>query len=161
MRPAPFCAVCQHAVPKSVSKAPTAPAGPVGWSEGDGCNYAAYHGCEEAEGLEGVKGQNSSNGKMDENNDGISSRTNKGRISLNAPDATALAADTGGGSGGGQSRVVSPDVDNGWEAWNGGGHGIPPRTSRSPARSPGLTPLRGRSRRGWWRRRRDSYPTDN
>lgn len=41
-----------------------------------------------------------------------------------------------------------------------GGDGMrTPRTSRSPAGSPGLTPLRGRSRRGWWRRRRDSYPS--
>lgn len=67
--------------------------------------------------------------------------------------------------------VGENDVDRGVDGWRissvgsegggsvGEGQRTPPCTSRSPSGSPGLTPLRGRSRRGWWRRRRESYPT--
>lgn len=37
--------------------------------------------------------------------------------------------------------------------------GHTPSRKMSSSSSGGLTPLRGRSRRGWWRKRRDEYPT--
>lgn len=148
--------------------APAAPAAPTRWGEGsDGCDDAACSGFSEVEGWDGVIYQSSSEEKRNES-DWVSSKIIKGRNSSTAPDASA-GTDTGGDSGGGgghQSYMgfLSPGVDTGWGARGGAEHsssGTPPRNRRSPASSPGLTPLRGRRRRGWWRRRRDKYPTEN
>lgn len=134
--------------------------------ESGDCNEAACCGFLEVEDLEDVIGQSccSKNKTKGDSSDGACSKTNESRNSSTAADASALATDDttsgdGGCSGGGGD--LSPSVDDGRGAWSGTGHRTPPRTSRSPAGSPGLTPLRGRSRRGWWRRRRDKYPTAN
>lgn len=154
-------------VAKSVEASPAEPAAPAapGGEESDDCDDVAWYGFLEIEGLEAVTGQSSSKNKRNKCRDGIRSKTNKkiGHSSTTA-DAVALATDTGGSSGGGvqgYSNFLSPSGDDGSGVWDGTKQRTPPRTSRSPAGSPGLTPLRGRSRRGWWRRRRDKYPTAN
>lgn len=155
---------------KSASTAATAPAAPTHWGEGgDNGDDEACCGSPEVEGLGGIiTGQSSSGENTNEGSDGTSGKTNKILNPSSAPDAAASVAGTGGGRGGsgdsgdqGYMGSLSPGVDDGWGSWDGAGRRTPPRTSRSPASSPGLTPLRGRSRRGWWRRRRDKYPTGN
>lgn len=147
----------------TVPAAPAAAISPWGGRSNDRCDDdTAWYGFLDVKGSDGNIAQSRSekiNNNASSDDEMISSKINNGRNFSSAPDAAASIADTVSGSGGGGDQnyvgsLAQDGVDNDWGSWGGR------TTSRSPVISPGLTPLRGRSRRGWWRRRRDKFPVE-